>query len=406
MTAAAFDALAAADRLAPLLAARSREIEAARSLPPDVADLLADAGLYGLLMPRACGGPELHVAAFFEVIERLAQADAASAWCCFISSTTGVLAAYLDPATATALFNRSGVKLAGVFAPRGRAVPEVHQGVAGYRVSGRWSWGSGVANADFVSGGCVIAEAGADGPSPPSAPSRPSRPSGPSGPPRVLSVLFERGQVQRHDNWHSMGLCGTGSGDFEVHGQFVPAARTASLFAPPRQAGTLYRFPVFGLLALGIAAVALGIARQAMTALVDLAAAKVPQASSKTLAERPATQAAVARAEAEWRGARAFLLDALHAAWNAGEREGAPGPIPVDRRRDLRLATTHAVHTAAAVTTRLYTLAGGSAVFADSPLQRCLRDVHVATQHMMVAESTFELTGRLLLGLPAEVAML
>ena len=77
-----------------------------------------------------------------------------------------------------------------------------------------------------------------------------------------------------------------------------------------------------------------------------------------------------------------------------------PGDLPLALRRDLRLSATHAVHTAAEVVQRLYTLAGGAAVFAASPLQRALRNVQVATQHMMVGDATFELTGRLLLGVP------
>ncbi|HWY24937.1 MAG TPA: hypothetical protein VNX47_08450, partial [Nevskia sp.] len=80
--------------------------------------------------------------------------------------------------------------------------------------------------------------------------------------------------------------------------------------------------------------------------------------------------------------------------------------IPIELRRDIRLATTFATEESAAVVDRMHTLGGGSAVFESSPLQRCLRDVHVATQHMMVSESVYELTGRLLLGLPTQVSML
>lgn len=67
--------------------------------------------------------------------------------------------------------------------------------------------------------------------------------------------------------------------------------------------------------------------------------------------------------------------------------------------RDLRLSTTHAVQEATAVVDSMYTLAGGSAVYDSSPLQRHFRDVHVATQHMMVGTGTLENVGRLLLGL-------
>ena len=84
----------------------------------------------------------------------------------------------------------------------------------------------------------------------------------------------------------------------------------------------------------------------------------------------------------------------------------AANELPVALRRDLRLAASHAVHTSAEVVTRLYTLAGGHAVFAASPLQRALRNVQVATQHMMVGEASFELAGRLLLGVPTPTAQL
>ena len=129
----------------------------------------------------------------------------------------------------------------------------------------------------------------------------------------------------------------------------------------------------------------------------------MPQGGQRTLAQRPAVHEAVARAEAQWRGARAYVSEAIDAAWHQAARGDA---LDVAARRDLRLAITHTVYTAAAVVDRMHTLGGGDAVFAASPLQRCLRDVHVATQHMMVAEPTFELTGRLLLGQPTGVEML
>ena len=165
----------------------------------------------------------------------------------------------------------------------------------------------------------------------------------------------------------------------------------------------LYRFPVFGLLAIAIAAVATGIAREALDHFVTEAGRSVPQASTKPLASRPVVQDAVARAEAKLQSARAWLMATVDAAWAAAQQ---PGMLSVDARRDLRLAATHAVQTSAEVVDRVYTLAGGGAVFAASPLQRALRNVHVATQHMMVNDATYELTGRLLLGVPTQVNML
>ena len=381
----------AAARAGLALEGRSQEFETLRALPQDVADLLADAGLYRLLTPQQYGGHEAPPASFYLVVEQLARADAASAWCCFISCTSALLAAYLPDDAATALFTRPDLKLAGVFAPRGRAVPAEQHGVAGLRVSGRWAWGSGTRNADLVTAGCLVM--GPDG--------QPMRMA--DGTPRIVSVVLQRSQVQLADNWDAFGLCGTGSGEFEVMNAFVPLAHSASLLDGPRLQAPLYRFPVFGLLAIAIAAVATGVAREALQHFTAEASRSVPQAGNRPLSARATVQDAVARAEAQLQAARCYLLASVDTAWQAAQQ---PGDLPLDARRDLRLAASHAVHTSAELVARLYTLAGGGAVFASSPLQRALRNVQVATQHMMVGDATFELTGRLLLGVPTPTQML
>ena len=391
--------MAVAECAAAALAGRSPEIEARRSLPPDIADSQAAAGLYRLLTPAAYGGHETPPASYFLLVERLARADAAAAWCCFIANTSCVNAAYLPEAEARLLFGPPALKAAGVFAPRGKAVPAVQDGVAGLRVNGRWAWGSGAHNADIVIPGCLLI--GADG--------QPALL--PGGAPRVVSVVLDRAQVRLLDNWDSFGLCGTGSGEFEVTDAFVPLGRSASLFDGPRISTPLYRFPVFGLLALSIAAVATGIAQQALADFVALASHSVPQASTKPLASKPTVQDAVARAEATLQSARAYLMASIATAWAAAlDGRAADDPtgtgLPLEARRNLRLASSHAVQSAADVVGRLYRLAGGGAVFAQSPLQRALRNVQVATQHMMVNDASFELTGRLLLGVPTQTAML
>ncbi|WP_394842847.1 acyl-CoA dehydrogenase family protein [Pendulispora brunnea] len=381
----------AAERLAPRLQAATAAIESRRSLPQDIAAELAAAGLYRMLTPAALGGHEVDVHTFVTVIERLARADASAAWCTFISCTSALVGAYLPQTEARVLFAHPEVKWAGVFAPRGQAHRVTRDGVEGFMVSGRWPWGSGCLNADYVTGGCLVLDANG----------KPEALAG--GTPNVRSMVFSADQIEIHDTWHSLGLRGTGSNEFGVHELFVPAARSTALMTDTPLPGPLYRFPLFGLLGLGIAAVALGVARVAIDSLIELATKKTPQGSTRLLAERPSTQEHVARAEARWRAARALVLEAVDAAWSAAvETEG----ISTEHKRDIRLATTFATEEAAAVVNRMHTTAGGSAVFEASPIQRCLRDVHVATQHMMVGESTYEVTGRLLLGLPTNTAML
>jgi alkylation response protein AidB-like acyl-CoA dehydrogenase len=154
---------------------------------------------------------------------------------------------------------------------------------------------------------------------------------------------------------------------------------------------------------MGIAAVALGLARAAIDALVAIAGGKTPQGSSRTLAMRPSTQSDVATAEALLRSARAFYYEAVESAWQAA---CATGAIDAALRRDVRLATTHATRTCARAVDLMYDLAGGSSVYRSSPLQRIFRDVHVATQHMMVSPATLELSGRLFLGLETDTSLL
>jgi alkylation response protein AidB-like acyl-CoA dehydrogenase len=165
----------------------------------------------------------------------------------------------------------------------------------------------------------------------------------------------------------------------------------------------IYLFPVFGLLALGIAAVALGIGRAAIDELVGLAGAKTPTGSVRKLGERPAVQAAIAQAEATLRSAGAFLYQTVEEVSVMARQSGA---MSDERRALLRLAATHATTASARVVDAMYGAGGGTAIYQTSPLQRYFRDVHTATQHMMVAPPTLELAGKVLLGVPADTAAL
>jgi alkylation response protein AidB-like acyl-CoA dehydrogenase len=224
------------------------------------------------------------------------------------------------------------------------------------------------------------------------------------GSPDVRLMLMPIDAVEVIDTWSVSGLRGTGSHDMTAVAQLVPAERAVSLAADsPRHPGALYAFPLFGLLAVGIASVALGIARGAVEDLVSLAGAKTPAAGRKTLAERATVQALLARAEASLRAARGLVLDEVDAAWLAAERGGT---MSDERRLGLRLAASHATTVAAEVVSSMYQAGGGTSIYDASPLQRRFRDVHVATQHMMVAPSTWEFAGRLLFGLPTDTRQL
>ncbi len=358
---------------------RSDEIEQARCLPQDLAEAMARSGMFRALVPGCHNGLEVHPGEFVESLITLGRADGATGWCAMVGSTTGLLAASLPEPWAEQIYAADpDVITCGVTAPLGRAVRDGDD----YRVSGRWPFASGSRNASWICGGCfVVDEAG-----------EPLE-----GMPDVHLMFFPTDAVTLHDNWHVSGLCGSGSGDFEVTDMRVPVGRSVILGGRARIDRALYRFPTLGLLALGVGSVALGIGLRALDELVELAAGKTPTGSRRRLAERAPLQADVGRADAALESARAWMHATIDAAWNSaqqGER------LSVAQKANLRAAAANATWSAVEAVDRAYHAGGGTAIYANSPLQRCFRDIHVATQHIMVAQPIFELTGRVRLGLP------
>jgi alkylation response protein AidB-like acyl-CoA dehydrogenase len=379
--------LEAARTLAPMLAAHSEEGERSRRLSRDVVEALVAGGFFRMLVPSAYGGTESDPATFVATVEELARRDASAGWCIAACATSGMVAAYLDEAAAREVFGAGASVSGGVFAPRGTA----HHESGTYLVTGRWAFASGIDHCDWLMGGCTVIEEG-------------TRKMVAEGRPDIRLVLFPASEAEVIDTWSVSGLRGTGSHDMEVHEVRVPEERTTSLLTDaPIERGPLYAFPIFGLLALSIAGVTLGIARAAVSDLGELAGGKTPTLSARRLAERQATQSTVARSEAKLRAARELLYAEIERGWNEARRRGE---VSVDEKAALRLAATHATTASAEVVDDTYTLGGGTSIYETSPLQRHFRDVHAATQHMLVGPQTWELTGRVLLGLPTETDQL
>lgn len=380
------DPVAAAKALLPELAARANEMDEVRRLPADLARTMAEASVFRLVTPRRFGGLEAPPRTFVETVETLSTANASAGWCCMIANTSALNAAYMAPEEAEAIFDDPHVITGGVFAPMGRAVVEE----GGYRVTGRWQWGSGSANSVWLGGGCTVWENG-------------EMRRLPSGAPETLMAVFPAAEAALLDTWHVMGLKGTGSGDFEAKDIFVPEGRCVRLAeGNPRETGPLYKFPAFGFLSLGVCAAALGNARGSLDNFHALAMAKKNQGSAKTLAERQTIQSAYAQAEASWRAARALLFAEIDRVWEIAQ---TADEIPMEARADLRLACTHVTRTGADICRNLYELGGGAALFETSPLQRQFRDAQAMTQHIITAPATWELTGRILFGLPTDGGM-
>ncbi|MGQ0805739.1 MAG: acyl-CoA dehydrogenase family protein [Actinomycetota bacterium] len=371
------DPLAEVQKLAPGVRERAPEIEAARRLPPDLADAFTEAGLFRLVVPRSLGGLEVDLRVLFEAIEAMSAADGSAGWCLMIGASTAVLAPYLPEAGAKEIYGSDqNVVTGGALAPRGngRAVD------GGYRVTGRWPFVSGVEHCSWLTGGFLDEDGD------------------------FRMAYFPASDVEIIDTWDVSGLRGTGSHDMAVDDVFVPSDRSVALLtATPRDPGPLYRFPIFGFLGLNVAAVALGIAGAAVNELTTLATTKTPTMSGQRLAERNTTQADVGRAAAALLAARAFFFAEAASAWEVAERGDE---FDLEQRARLRLVAVHAARTAADVVDVMYDLGGGTSIYATSPLQRQFRDVHAVTQHIVVAPATYELGGRVLLGVEGDTFML
>jgi indole-3-acetate monooxygenase len=350
--------------------------ERAGHVPDVVVDALVEAGLMRLCVPRDYGGPEATPMQFVEAIEAVAEADGASGWVVMISATTASMACFLPPDVARTIYGDPRSITCGAFAPTGTGV----RVDGGWTVNGRWSWGSGSDHAHWILGGTMTDT-------------------------KEFHLMFAPAeQVELLDTWHVAGLKATASGDFTMTDVFVPDGFSVQPMATrPTVSSPLAHFPNFTLLATGVASAMLGIARHAVDEAIAVAQGKRQSYSSKLLADSPTAQIEISRAEATLSAARAWLLDELASAWDtacAGQR------VSTEARARIRMAGVHAAESAVAATDKAYTLSGGPAVFETSPLQRCLRDVHMASQHLQVSSRLHETFGRLLLGRTVDTSTL
>lgn len=372
--------IVASDALLQTARDAAAEAEQQRRMAPATAQQLAQEGVFRMLVPAELNGGEVHPQVFFDTLVALATADGAAGWVSMIGSTTGLLSASLPEAWGQQIYAENpNVVSTGVTAPIGKAT--LVEG--GMRISGRWPWGSGSQVSDWISGGAFIMEDG-----------KPR--TNKHGQPEPVLVFFKAEEVTIHDTWYTSGLRGTGSNDIEVQDLFVPEGRWVTLGGRARVETPLYQFPTFGLLALGVSAVAIGIAQRALDEFIELAGGKTPTGSTRPLAARSSVQKELALAQTKISAAQALTQDRVGQAWQVAQ---AGDRLSMQHKADLRMAATNNAWSATAAVDALYNAAGGTAVFSDHPLQRCFRDVHVVTQHIMVAQPTLETIGKVMLGI-------
>ena len=370
--------LATVEEVRPVLEAHAEEGEVIGTLPQASVDALYDAGLFSIKLPTVLGGAEADPVVQMEIIEAITRVEPSAGWCVMIgSSSVGQPGAYLPDDAIDAVFpGGRPPRVASSLAQGGAAEPVE----GGYRVTGQWSFASGIRHSHWVRGGALV-------------------PGDESEAERHIVCMMPTDQVKIHDNWHVMGLRGTGSCDFSVKDIFVPENFTWDVWNPPiYRGGALYRLGRPGFVINEHSAFALGCARKALDIVMDKAAVRQRGYYSRPpLSERGAFQRDLGECDLKLRAAKALAKEVMAEGWEAACAGETPGPR---LQSAMRATSSYVTQVSVDVAETAFRYSGGEAIFDSAQLQRCLRDVYAGGQHLMVSERAVENHGRFLLGHP------
>jgi indole-3-acetate monooxygenase len=373
--------LQAARGFVPELSARAREGESLRTMPADLVGRLKSAGLFRLALPRSLGGFELDPLTILEVVELLSQADGSAGWTVLIGNSTAFFA-WLEPSVAESMIGRdTNFCSTSMFGPLGQAVPG---GEDAFTVSGRWPFNSGCPHSEWLQVGVFVM----DGQAP-----RMRDETNPDW--RFAFVRREAAHIE--NSWDALGLRGTGSHHLTLQGVRVPAEHMAApIYEPARHDGPLWRLGLFDLAGIFMSGFPLGVARRAIDEFTAMARTKFRGNPANTVAGNEHAQMLLAQAESRLRAARLYVCDVVAGVWDTCRAGVRPAPT---QRAELALAGCHAMRTALGAVDSLYRLAGAEAVFAGHPLERCFRDLHTGSQHIIFSTAREQELPRILLGI-------
>lgn len=373
------DPRSAARALRPVIEAGAAEAERTARISENVVRALADAGMWGLLVPKEFGGMEVDTDTYINVIEQLSYADGSVGW--VVMATTYCVAgnaSLLGPSAVDAMFARGeGYISAGHIGPLGKAV----RVEGGYRISGTQQFGSGSQVASWFIGCFVLQKDG-----------KPELDA--NGKPKMIWATAPRSRVRLRGNWNVMGLRATGSCDFEFLEQFV--SDEFILFPPPptHRGGAIFDVPV----TLGHVAWVLGVGMRVVDEIRNIAKHKRRQ-NRTTLIDQPTFQRDFGEALAALEASRA-LVRSVFTDWFEAAKRGKPS---LEVRARGRLAGCWATQTIEKVGRFAYLAAGSDGLrnSDENVLQRCFRDLQAGAIHRHIDQNVAIDCGAALLGVNA-----
>jgi alkylation response protein AidB-like acyl-CoA dehydrogenase len=366
------------DELVDRVRGHADEIERAARIPPPLASDLRAAGLFTLLLPRMLGGPQMEFPAYVHLVQAFAEADGSVAWCINQASVLATLSLQLPGEVAREIWQSPRTTLANGPPAGCEATPCEN----GYRLTGTWTFSSGITHADWLVGVATLTTT--------------------DGERRALWSFFPKEAADVTESWAVSGLKGTASYSFSVETLFVPFDHATTLRRDPT-ADRLYQVPMNLLFACGFAAVALGVSRAAIDFAIARTRTKTKRFSKNTMAQDLAVQGELGVAEAEWSAVNALLHNAVGRAWDSLTKTPV---LDVDGKIRLRMAATHTIRACKSVTDRVYDLCSTDSIFHGSDIQRRFQDIHVISQHLQGRPEIYRMVGSHLVGLPFDTTMI
>lgn len=361
------------------LAQRAHEAEKLRRLPAATVTELTASGFPDLLKPARYGGQQAEFSAIFDPVRRMAHGCASTAWTAAFYALHNWMLALFDERAQSEGFTTTPFLAPAPLAPTGRGLPAD----GGVRLSGRWSWATGVMDGNWIIVGTLCGSDDAIYPA---------------------LALLPANDIRIIDVWHTDGMRATGSNDVVIEDVFVPTYRlikVTDIYAGTTPGSKVHeapahRWPLVPALALVAAMPALGAAEHVADVFTARLGERILAYEGAKQQDKPAAQVRVGEARVRLRALHGLLADTVGRIEDilaTGDR--VPRPI----RADARLAAAHIVHESRAVIGELLEASGASAHFLNNPLQRAKRDVDVICGHVVFDyDVSRELAGALAIG--------